>query len=211
MKIAGIRIIINTFDNSKITQHTLIGNGIQRNMVDTTSILALIGASSGSFSVLVNAVTARRASLEAQRPKLNVDLTSDVINDKIVCHLEMQNVGTKPMNIKSMRLYIFDNGFEDDFMLGLANYSTNLFIYRDRILNKVRDIDIEFTYDNLVNLTMEMFGYDRDYVTSVLTPENYDAVKAYSDGLKSINVGIEGYEPVVFIRPFFLFPKSISG
>jgi hypothetical protein len=153
---------------------------------------------------------ARRANLEAMRPKLNVDLTSDIINEKIVCHLEMQNVGTQPMDVKSMRLYIFDEGFNEDFMLGLANYSTNLFIYDNRILNKVYKIDQEFTYENLIQIIQQLLGYEDKYVRDILTPAHFDRLQSYNQGLKEVLTFSETLVPVLFIRPFFLFPKNIE-
>ncbi len=114
------------------------------------------------------------------------------------------------MNIKSMRLYIFDNGFNENFMLGVANYSTNLFIHQNMILNRVYDIEVEFTYENLVQTIQDILGYDRDYVSSIMTEENFEHLAKYYAGLQDLDVAIEGYSPAIFIRPFFLFLNNIQ-
>ena len=178
--------------------------------MDTTSILAAIGASSGTISILINAITARRSKLAALRPKLNVDLTSDIINDKIVCHLEMVNVGTEPMNVKSMRLYVFDSGFNQNFLLGIANYSTNLFIYDNKILNKVYNVEVDFTYENLVDTIHKFFKYDHDEIRQTLTQNHFTRLAKYFKGLEGVQVPFENLKPVLFIRPFFLFEKNIE-
>jgi hypothetical protein len=95
-------------------------------------------------------------------------------------------------------------------MLGLANYSTNLFIYDNRILNKVYNIDQEFTYENLVGAIQRVLEYEPEYVRSILTKESFNQLKEYNDGLKDVLTLSETLTPVLFIRPFFLFPKNIE-
>ncbi len=178
--------------------------------LDAATALGLAGASSGGLSLFVNAVNARRAFLASLRPKVNVELTSDLVGDKIECHLEVQNVGVHEMRVRSFRLYIYDAGFKGDLILGLANYSTNLYIHDNTILNKANKIAEEFTYENFVLVIQRLLGYSSEKVEGVISREIFGHIKNYSDGLDDFAEIHHPYSPVLFIRPFFLFLENVK-
>lgn len=178
--------------------------------MDYTDLLAIIGASSGSFSLIINAINARREQLEAMRPKLNIHLTSDLQDGVIECHLEIQNVGTHELKMRSFRLFVNDTGFNSDFNIGLANYNSNLFISDGKILNKYYGIDRELTYTNLVETISELLKYDEEEVKRTISMEAFDALKRYYDGLSEFREQHKPLKPALFMRPFFLFDKNVQ-
>ncbi|MHA2098912.1 MAG: hypothetical protein ACW99A_09505 [Candidatus Kariarchaeaceae archaeon] len=180
-------------------------------MVDQTTLLALAGASSGGLSLLWNSISARQKQLEELRPKLNVSLQSDFSNGKIETHLELQNIGSAELKIRSFRLYISNSGFKENFMLGLANYNGNLFIYENRIMNKINNIDLPFEYENFIQTLVKLLGYDINRIRNVITKEIFQMLETYNNGLKEYQSKYDPYQPILFIRPYFLFLENVEN
>ena len=179
-------------------------------MATPTDLLAIAGVASGGLSLAISAINSRRDQLQNMRPKLNVELISELAEDTIECHLEIQNVGQNELKIRSFRLYISDTGFNEDFIMGLANYNTNFFLYEHKILNKMFGIERELNYDNFVKSIIEVLSYERLKVTSVVTPEAFRELLGYYEGLEPFNRTYAPFIPSIFVRPAFLFRDNVK-
>ena len=169
--------------------------------MDLISDITLIGGISGFISIIWNWINSRREKIENLRPKINMESTLKPTNNTLFSLTDLENIGTSSIDIRGIQIDASSESFEEGVYFGPTIYSTDLLVFDSKILNSLKEWELELNLENLSKCLKTILGGN-------LTEEfSNDALNQILEKKKEL----KGESKGLLIRTFFLIKENLES